>query len=148
MGDVVDDALTGYYTKRVTEVAGKTASGFPAPDQAERKIRELFSYRLINAKGVRQPVAKEQSGLPDQAITGLRDAYLVREDRRWQLRMDRAGSRPPGRAGDPEQRSLVQESAPLVPDPRGALECPGPARQPAAQRPRPQRGRALGFRPP
>jgi len=82
LGDVVDDALAGYYTKRVTEVAQTTASGFPTPAQAERAIREWFSYRLISAKGVRQPVSKEQSGLPDVAVRGLRDAYLVREDRR------------------------------------------------------------------
>ncbi|MFI5456004.1 MAG: hypothetical protein ACHRXM_11195 [Isosphaerales bacterium] len=82
LGDVVDDALAGYYTTRVTEVAQQTASGFPTPAQAERAIREWFSYRLISAKGVRQPVSKEQSGLPDVAVRGLRDAYLVREDRR------------------------------------------------------------------
>ena len=82
LGDVVDDALAGYYTGRVTEIAKKTASGFPTPAESERKIREWFSYRLISAKGVRQPVSKEQSGLPEPAVSGLRDAYLVREDRR------------------------------------------------------------------
>jgi WD40 repeat protein len=81
-GDVVDDALAGYYSTRVALVAEKTSAGFSVPAQSERKIREWFSYRLINAKGVRQPVSKEQNDLPEPAVSQLRDAYLVREDRR------------------------------------------------------------------
>ncbi len=86
----VDSALADHYASRVKAVAGRT--GVP-----ERAIREWFQNELITERGVRAQVLLEpesSQGLPNAAVLGLIDAYLVRgEERRGQTWIELAHDR-------------------------------------------------------
>jgi WD40 repeat protein len=76
-GDVTQ-ALGAYYADAVAQTAGG--------DQAlERRIRAWFGEHLIAAGGIRGQVLKGRgasAGLADDAVRGLLDAHLIREEKR------------------------------------------------------------------
>ncbi|MBU0606393.1 MAG: hypothetical protein KKI08_00850, partial [Armatimonadetes bacterium] len=76
-GDV-DGALAGYYAERVATVAAQTGV-------AEGAIRRWCGERLITPQLTRGQVLQgpdDSEGLPNNAVNGLVDAYLVRAERR------------------------------------------------------------------
>lgn len=73
LGDV-SEALSGYYSTEVREIAG-------GDDTVERAIREWVGNRLIRAGGIRGQVLKgagKSEGLDNDLIAQLVDAHLVR----------------------------------------------------------------------
>jgi WD40 repeat protein len=77
----VDDTLATYYRQVVGQVAA-------SKKVSERALREWFERQLINEIGLRNSVLMEYPttrGLENDAIRGLIDAYLVREDKRHGL---------------------------------------------------------------
>ena len=77
----MDDTLAAYYRDVVQQVAASR-------NVSERLLREWFERQLINEIGLRNSVLMEYPstrGLANEAIRGLIDAYLVREDKRHGL---------------------------------------------------------------
>lgn len=77
LGDV-DEALGDYYGAQVARAA--QVSAVP-----ERAVRQWFDRRLITPQGIRGAVLQgtdDAEGLPVAAVAPLRDAYLVRGERR------------------------------------------------------------------
>lgn len=76
-GDV-SESLGKYYAERVEAVSGKLGT-------SERSIRDWFEKKLITEQGIRSQVimtAESSEGLPNEAIQELRDAHLVRAEKR------------------------------------------------------------------
>lgn len=74
----VSDALGGYYAQAVASVAASTSI-------PERSIREWFDKQLITEQNIRGQVlhgSSTSSGLPNEALTPLLDAHLIRSDKR------------------------------------------------------------------
>ena len=76
--NTVEAALRGYYSRRMSEVAGGN-------QESERAIRDWFETRLITREGFRTQILYTAGGLGTDVLDELVNRYLIRKDVRGEV---------------------------------------------------------------